>query len=324
MRDVIRWGILAPGKISHKFIKGLSVLKDAQVAAVGSRSMERAADFAKQYNIPKAYGSYEELVNDPDIDIVYVATPHPSHKDCTLLCLKAGKAVLCEKPFTVNTAEAEEVIKYAREKKLFLMEAMWTRYKPTTVKAREWLSQGAIGEVRMLKADFGFRGEWNPEGRLLNPELGGGALLDVGIYPVSFASMIFGTPVKISSMAHIGETGVDEQFSVLLGYEGGKIACLNGAVRTDLVNDVWIFGTEGSIHLPNFIWAKSAILSVKGKEPVVYEPEIEGNGYNYEAEEAMRCLREGKLESEIMPLDETISIMKTMDRIREEWQPYNL
>lgn len=320
MRDIIRWGFLAPGGISHKFVKGLSSLKDAQVVAVGSRSRERASDFASQYNIAKAYGSYEELANDPDVDIIYIATPHPAHKECALLCLKAGKAVLCEKPFTMDAREAEEIVNLARERKLFLMEAMWTRYKPTTIKVREWISQGAIGEVRMLKADFGFRGEWNPQGRLLSPELGGGALLDVGIYPVSFASMIFGAPAKVSSMAHIGETGVDEQFSALLSYEGGKIASLSGAVRTNLVNDVWIMGTEGNIHIPNFIWAKSAILSVVGQESVIYEPEVEGNGYNYEAAEAMRCLREGRLESEIMPLDETISIMRTMDSIRENWR----
>lgn len=218
MKKEIRWGILAPGSIAHKFVRGLELLEDAKVVAVGSRSIGRAETFAQQYGIAKAYGSYEELASDPDIDIVYVATPHSAHKECALLCLKAGKAVLCEKPFTVNTKEAEEVIQYARESKLFLMEAMWIRYLPVIIKVREWLYKGVIGEVKMLKADFGFRIEWNPEGRLLNPALAGGALLDAGIYPVSFASMVFGKqPVEIKSMSYIGTTGVDEQFTTLFG-----------------------------------------------------------------------------------------------------------
>ncbi|MDF2926096.1 MAG: dehydrogenase [Paenibacillaceae bacterium] len=320
MSKVIKWGILAPGAIAHKFVKGLSVAEGAQVRAVGSRTLEKAEAFAGEYGIAKAYGSYEELVSDPDVDIIYVATPHPFHRESVLLCLNAGKAVLCEKPFTINAGEAEELVSRAREAKLFLMEAMWTRFLPAIVKVREWLAQGLIGQVRMVKADFGFQSGWNPKGRLLDPKLGGGALLDAGIYPVSFASMVLGTqPDEIRSLAHLGETGVDEQFSLLFGYPEGRIASLSGAVRTNLINDAWIMGTEGHIHVPSFLFARSASLFVKGQESVEYNPVFAGNGYHYEAEEAMRCLREGRLESPVMPLEETLAIMRTLDSIREQW-----
>lgn len=320
MENKIRWGILAPGTIANQFVKGLKHLEDADVVAVGSRSLERAKVFADKYDIKKAYGSYEELVNDPDVDVIYVATPHPAHKKCALLCLKAGKAVLCEKPVTVNYSQAKEVIDYARKSKIFFMEAMWTRFLPVTLKVKELLSQGVIGDIRILKADFGFRTDWNPEGRLLNPELGGGALLDVGIYLCSYASMIYGVqPTEIKSIAHIGTTGVDEQFSMLFGYKEGKMAQLTGAVRTKTTEDVWIFGTEGYIHLPDFWHGKSLELCVEGKEIEHYEIPYEATGYNYEASEVMNCLRTGKLESETMPLNESLDIMNTMDTIRKQW-----
>ena len=188
----VKWGIMGPGTISHKFVQSLKCLDGCEATAVGSRSKERAGEFAAQYGINRAYGSYEGLANDPDIDIIYVSTPHTAHFECTLMCLKAGKAVLCEKPFTINAKEAEILITTARTYGLFLMEAMWTRFLPAIVKVRELLAEGAIGEVRMLRADFGFRGKFDPLSRYLNPKIGGGALLDVGVYPVSFASMIFG------------------------------------------------------------------------------------------------------------------------------------
>lgn len=320
MMDKINWGIMATGWIAHKFVQGLKLLPDAVIGAVGSRSLETARQFANQYDIPKAYGSYEELARDPDVDIVYVATPHPMHHDNALLCLRAGKAVLCEKPFAMNKKEAEEVIDYARKADLFLMEAMWTRYLPAIVKVREWIARGSIGQVLMLKADFGYRTPWKPEGRLLNPALGGGALLDVGIYPVSFASMIFGSqPDAVKTMACLGETGVDEQFSALFSYGNGKMANLTGALRTDLVDDAWIFGSEGMIHIPDFFYAKGARLLVKEKDPVTFGPVFEGTGYQYEAREAMDCLRGGRRESPLMTLDETLAIMGTMDAMRVAW-----
>lgn len=316
----INWGIMATGWIAHKFVQGLKLIEDATIAAVGSRTMESAKTFADHYGIAKAYGSYEELVNDPDVDIIYIGTPHPMHHDNALMGLKAGKHVLCEKPFCMNAGETKEVVNFAREKGLFLMEAMWTRYLPAIVKVREWLDKGLIGEIHCLKADFGYRAPWKPEERLLNPVLGGGSLLDVGIYPVSFASMIFKKqPMKMETMAKLGLTGVDELFGALFAYDGGEMASLMGALRTDLVDDAWIYGSEGMIHIPDFFYAKSAKLMVKGQDPEPFGPDFEGTGYQYEALEAMRCIREGKLESDLMPLNESIEIMETMDAMRKVW-----
>ncbi len=316
----IRWGILGPGVIAHNFAQSLETLADAEIAAVGSRSSERAASFAAKYGIPAHYGSYEELVADPNVDIVYVATPHTMHARHMILCLESGKAVLCEKPFTVNAREAGNVIALARAKNLFVMEGMWTRYLPAIVAVRAWLAEGKIGEIRMLKAEFGFDAGWNPEGRLLDPGLAGGALLDAGVYPVSFASMIFGSrPDIIKSVAEIGKTGVDEQFAALFGYGASKIAVITGAVRTPMQKDAVIMGRGGIIHIPGFLAAKSAKLSVTGEPDLVVEPGFSSTGKGYEASYAMDCLRAGKTESEILPLDETLAIMRTMDEIRAQW-----
>lgn len=318
----IRWGIIGPGSISATFAKDLAAVEDAELVAVASRSsQERAKQFAEEFNVKRAYGTYEELVQDPEVDIVYIGTLHPQHYDSVKICLEAGKAVLCEKPFTINARQAEELINLAREKNIFLMEAMWTRYTPTMVKVREWIAEGLIGDVQLLQASFGFDTGNKPDGRLLNRELGGGALLDVGIYPVSLASMIFGQqPSKISSSVYIGETGVDERNSILFEYENGNKAVLNSAVRLNLVNDAYIYGTKGYIHVPNFWFAPSATLHVHGEEePVNFVCDRKTRGYDYEAREAMACLRAGKKESSIMPLDETLAILKTLDTLRSQW-----
>ena len=213
------------------------------------------------------------------------------------------------------------MIACAREQKKFLMEAMWTRFLPVIVKVREWLAEGAIGEVRMLTADFGFRTGWNPQGRLLNPELAGGGLLDVGVYTVAIAYMVFGqVPSAIASLAYMGETGVDEQAAMLLRYESGQLAILSCAVRTSTAHEARIMGTEGSIHIPAFWHSTSATLSRSGKEPVHVDMPFAGNGYNCEAVEVMHCLRAGKLESDVMPLDESLSIVETLEQIRAQWE----
>ncbi|MFN8560835.1 MAG: Gfo/Idh/MocA family oxidoreductase [Anaerolineae bacterium] len=227
MTDKIRWGILGTGNIAHQFARGLTVVEDAELVAVGSRQQETADRFGDEFDVLRRHASYEALANDPGVDAIYVSTLHPYHKDNTLLCLNAGKAVLVEKPFAINAREAEQMIAAARSGGRFLMEAMWTRCTPVMVKVRELLAAGAVGEVRMISADFGFRGAMNPEGRWLNLAMGGGALLDVGIYPLSLASMIFGAPSQIASIGHLGETGADEQNAVLLGYDAGQIAILS-------------------------------------------------------------------------------------------------
>ncbi|HOT35427.1 MAG TPA: Gfo/Idh/MocA family oxidoreductase [Candidatus Latescibacteria bacterium] len=317
----VRWGILATGNIAKQFARGLQVIPDARLVAVGSRTRKGAEAFAKEFNVPNVHASYEALASDPDVDAVYVATPHPFHRENTILCLNAGKAVLCEKPFAINAREAREMIACARQNNVFLMEAMWTRYLPLYAKVRELLSNGVIGDVRMVKADFCFRADLKPEGRLFNLALGGGGLLDIGVYTISFANMICGPkPERMASLAHIGTTGVDEQAGLLLSYPGDKLAVLTCAVRTTTPHEAAIFGTEGMIRIHHPFWHGSEMtLSVNGKPDVQMSHPFVGNGYNCEAVEVMRCIRSGRKESALMPLDESLAIMETMDAFRSEW-----
>ncbi len=320
MTDKIRWGILGTGGIAVKFATGLQALPDAELAAVGSRAQQSADAFADRFGFTRRHASYAALAADPDVDAIYIATPHPMHAGNMLLCLNAGKAVLCEKPLTINAAETQQAIDLARARKLFLMEAMWTRYLPALVEVRRLLAEGAIGAVRMVSADFGFRAEFNPSRRAFAPELGGGALLDVGVYPISLASMILGTPNRIVSMAELGQTGVDEQSAYVLGYPGGQMAVLHTAVRTRTPHDAVIMGTEGFIRIHSPWWVPRALTIDKpGQTPQGMAVPFEANGYNYEAAEVHRCLRAGRLESDVMPLDETLAIMQTMDTIRGQW-----
>jgi predicted dehydrogenase len=320
MADKIRWGILGTGVIAHKFALGLKFVPDTELIAVGSRTSTAANAFADRFNVSHRHDSYEALAHDPDVDVIYVSTPHSLHKDNSLLCLNAGKAVLCEKPFTINAAEAEVVINLARQKRLFLMEAMWTRFIPAVVRVRQMITAGTLGEIRMLVADLGFRADFDPQHRLFDPALGGGALLDVGVYTVSFASMLFGPPTRITGLAHLGETGVDEQSAFLLGYGQGQLAILYNAISTDTPTEALVIGTQGRVKLHTPMYCPPQLtLSLSGREDEVIDMPYEGNGYNYEAIEVMNCLRAGKLESDLMPLDETLAIMRTMDQIRTQW-----
>ncbi len=318
----IRWGILGTGSIANTFATGLDFLPDAELVAVGSRKQETADAFADRYHIPHRHPSYESLANDPDVDVIYVCTPHPMHAANTSLCLRARKAVLCEKPFTINATEAQVLIETARRNKVFLMEAMWTRFLPLMGKVRELVAQKAIGDVRTVMAEFGFRAEYDRRVRLFTPELGGGAMLDVGVYTVSFASMVMGgiAPLQVASLADIGQTGVDEQSAYLLGYPGGRLAVLYSAVRTNSAHEGWVLGETGRIriHAPVFHPTRLT-LTAEGKGEQVLDVPYEGNGFNYEAAEVMRCLCAGKLESDILPLSESLTIMQTMDRLREPW-----
>ncbi len=316
----IKWGAVGTGGISNKFIADLPFTSNGVAYSACSRSMESAEAFVQKYNMSRAFDNYDEMLADPELDAVYVGTPHPVHKENVLKALHAGKHVLCEKPFTINAGELEEMITLAREKNLFLMEGMWTRFLPPIRKVQEWIRDGRIGEVLLTKAEFGFRMPWEPEHRLLDAEQGGGALLDTGIYPVSFASMVFGSePENILSTAHIGQTGVDEQFSIILGYSGGRSATLNGSIRILLPNEAYIHGTEGYIHIPQFLFTREASLFINGEKTETFTDDRECEGYAFEAEEAGRLILEGKLESDIMPLDESLAIMRILDQLRAQW-----
>jgi predicted dehydrogenase len=319
--DKVRWGILATGNIAHKFAEGLGCLEDAELVAVGSRTQERADAFAEQWGVPHRHGSYEALAADPDVDVVYVATPHPFHRDNSLLCLEAGKAVLCEKPFAVNASQGRDIAECARRRGLFAMEAVWTRFLPAIVRMRELLAEGVIGEPRMVKADFCFRTSVAPESRLFAPELAGGALLDVGIYPVNLAFMVLGGPPEaMASLSHIGETGVDEQDGIVFRYPGGELAVMTCATRTAMMHDALVAGTEGWIRIHSPFW-RSQALSIGRVDKVerTLELPFRCNGYEYEAAHVMDCLRAGATESDVMPLAETLSVLETLDALRAEW-----
>jgi predicted dehydrogenase len=314
--EKIRWGIISTGTIAKQFARALAQIPDAELVAVGSRTQESADAFGAEFNVPHRYASYAGLAADAEVDVVYIGTPHPMHKDDSILCLEHGKAVLCEKPFTMNAAEAEAIINTARAKNLFLMEAMWTRFQPAATKLRELLVAGAIGEVRMMQADFGFRANFDPKSRLFDPALGGGSVLDVGIYPVSYASMVFGgQPTQIHATARLGQTGVDEEAAMLFSYPGGRSAQLACATRLQTAQAATIYGTEGRIQVPEFFKAERLIISRPNQPDETLSLPFNGSGYRYQAEEVHRCLRAGQTESPTMPLDETLALMRTLDAV---------
>jgi len=315
----IRWGILSTANIAHAFVEGVLPLEDAEVVAVGSRAQATADEFADQYDIPRRYASYQALADDPDIDVIYIATPHVYHYENSLMCLYAGKAVLCEKPFAINVTEAQTVLDLAKEKNLFIMDAIWTRFQPAFRKIQSLIMDDVIGEVRLIIADFGINRDPDPVHRLFNPSLGGGALLDLGLYPVMLACTILGRPSAITSTAHMGETGVDVQAGIAFHYEKGQIANLTISLQADTPLTASIVGTKGRIDIPHGWWFAEhfSVVTPDGKED--YEFPFEHNGYTYEAEETMRCLREGAVESPIMSHDDTLLIMHTLDSIRKQW-----
>jgi predicted dehydrogenase len=320
MSDKIRWGILGTGNIATSFATGVATMDDAQLAAVGSRSQATANAFSERFHVPRRYATYADLAHDPDLDVIYIATPHSLHLENMLLCLNAGKAVLCEKPFTINANQARQAIERARQLQHFVMEATWMRFTPLMVEMRRLLAEKIIGDIRMINADFGIRVDFDPKFRLFDPELGGGGLLDVGIYPLSLAQMILGRPTQITGLAELGRTRVDEQSACVLAYAGGELAVLHSAISTETPQEATIIGTEGwiRIHSP---WWMPQVMSIRkpGKEPQVVEIPFARNGYTYEAAEVHRCLRAGELESPMMPHEETISIMETMDALRAQW-----
>jgi len=314
------WGIIGCGKIAHQFAKSLSILPNIKLLGVASRSEERAKDFAIQHQADHWYGSYKDLVRMPELDAVYIATTHNFHFENSMLALEHGKGVLCEKPLTVNSSEAEKLIQYSKSSNIFLMEAFWTRFIPSTVKLINLIKNGVIGEVKMIKADFGYNFPYDPESRVYNPGLAGGALLDVGIYPINLAQYIYNSdPVDIQSQAILSPTGVDEQSCYVFRYPGGRMAMLYAALNVETKHDAWIYGTEGIIHMPRFYCASRLYISKNTGENQVLDVPFESTGYSYEAEEVMRCMKSGKLESDIMPLQESFRILQLMDELRNSW-----
>lgn len=320
----IRWGILATGGIAATFTEALRSLPDAEIVAVGSRSLDGAKDFAERYGIPRAYGSWAELAADDGVDIIYVATPHSAHRAAAGVCLEAGRAVLCEKAFTLNSREAEELVDLARERGLFLMEAMWMYCNPLIRHLLALIADGAIGEVRDIAAAFGFSGDFPATHRLRDPAQGGGALLDLGVYPVSFAQLVLGEPDTVQAWSHLTPERVDDNTGVVLGWNDGAVATLSCSITADTGARAVVTGSTGRIELPEgFFNPEFFTVHRQGQEPetVRFSDVVDGGPDRgtmlYEAAEAMRCLRAGETESPLVPLAGSLSVMRTLDTIRE-------
>lgn len=312
-----RWGIIGPGRIAEEFGRGLTAVPNAVLYGVASRNEARAQAFAAKFNGQKIYTSYETMVNDPNIDAVYIATPHRFHFEQALLCLDAGKPVLCEKPLTVNAAETEALIAKAKEKNVFLMEALWTRYLPIYDQVREWLDAGIIGDIKLMVSTFGFSVPNDPDDRWFNPELAGGTLLDMGIYPIAVSQWVTGLePQTISSQAIVGETGVDVLTAVTFQYENGIVSQFSSNFICNTLNDFTIFGTTGSIRLHPAYWATTKVTLMTDGQELTIEKPLRASGFEYQTEEAMRCIRAGLLESPKMSHADTLANMKHMDTIR--------
>ena len=314
-----RWGILGTGGIARQFTRDL-LLAGHAVTAVGSRTRESAEQFAALFELPAAHASYESLVADPSVDLVYVATPHPFHYPNARLALEAGKHVLVEKPFTLNAAQAQHLVTHAADKDLLVLEAMWTRWLPHMARLREIVAAGTIGELRSMSADHTQRLPDDPGHRLNALELGGGALLDLGVYPVSFASDLFGTPQSIQAVATFKETGADAQVATMFRYPGGQIATTYSASTTQGPNVAVILGSDGRIEIDS-VWYAATGLRVYDADGTLIEdarPLVEGRGMQFQAAEAERLVSEGRIASDILPPQETVAIMATLDAIREQ------
>ena len=319
MSTGLRWGILATGWIADLFVRDLQ-LTGHRVAAVGSRTQGGADHFAARFNIPKAHSSYEALVSDSDIDIIYVATPHPMHAENALMALQAGKHVLIEKPFTINAAEARQIVDLAAAKKLVVLEAMWTRFLPHMVRIREIAAAGTLGRIYSVVADHTRDLPSDPKHRLNALELGGGALLDLGIYPISFAWDILGKPEEIKAMARFKDTGADAEVATMFRHSGGAISTTISTSDNGGPNVALILGTEARIEIGSTWYEPTSFRVIDRKAKVIeeYSPAVDGRGMQYQADEMERLVAAGKTAGDILPPEESVSIMQTLDAIRTQ------
>ncbi len=315
----MNWGILAPGHIARKFAEDLQYVAGARLAAVGSRSMDRAIAFAEEFGVAKAYGSYQELVNDPDVEIIYVASPHSEHHEHTLLCLQAGKHVLCEKAFALNTGQVREMTALAREKGLFLMEAIWSRFHPAILQTLEIVQSGQMGEIVHVQADFGFKAEYDVTKRLFNRDLAGGSLYDIGLYPLFISKLLLGVPAEIKALGTLTETGVDMNCSMALRYDSGATASLFSTFAAKTDTTCTIYGTSGQLFIQSrFHETTGLTLYPEEAMPQSISTERLGWGYSYEAEHVQNCIREGLTESPLLPHSFSLELMESLVEIRRQ------
>ncbi|MDR1631470.1 MAG: Gfo/Idh/MocA family oxidoreductase [Dysgonamonadaceae bacterium] len=319
MGKTYKWGIIGPGNIANKFTEGLQILPNVEKYAVASRSLEKAETFKTKYGFEKAFGSYEEMLKDPALDVVYIATTNNLHFTHTMMCLEAGKAVLCEKPFASNLSQVKQMIDKAREKQVFLMEALWSRLIPSMIQFKTQIENGIIGKPFLFQCDFGFISPFDPYKRIYNPELGGGSIPDIGIYPVFTAIYLFGKPETIQVASVPAPTGTDRTTSILFKHKNKEISMLTSSFEMLLENEARVYGEKGSLKLHR-MFHMPVPLSFRandGKE--TYIPlEMVGNGYNYEAAEVMACLDKGLIESPAMPFSLSLELMSTLDEIIEK------
>jgi predicted dehydrogenase len=314
---MIRWGVAGPGAIAVGFADAMTAVPDGEIVAVASRSFDRADAFGERFGVRGRYGDYESLAADDDVDVVYVATPQSRHEVDTLAFLAAGKHVLCEKPFALNAAQGRRMVGAARERGLFLMEAMWSRYLPAYRALVDVLGEGRIGQPVLVEADFGFRRPFDPSHRLFDLALGGGALLDLGIYPVQLCMLVLGRPDRVVADGVLAETGVDEQVAAVLHHTGG-LGVVKAAIRANMACTARISGTDGWISIPALMHCPNSftVSTMAGTEDV--DGSYVGNGLRFEIEEVHRCLAAGALESVTMPLDETLALAEVLDEIRAQ------
>lgn len=318
MERKIKWGVLGLGKIAHKFCSDLQLSDDVELRAVASRDLQKARKFGKKYKAERHYGSYEELVQDPEVEVVYIATPHSYHYEHTMLCLRNNKAVLCEKPMGVNAAQTRAMIDEARSRGLFLMEGLWTRLLPSTMWMLELFEEKEIGDIVNVQADFGIAARYDPKHRLFNKSLGGGSLLDLGIYPLYMSYLALGEPSEVKAMARKAPTGVDNSCNILLRYQNGSLATLSSTLEAETDNEANFHGTKGTMKLHKPFHHANELTVTTAEEEVTTEFPIDGHGYIYEIEEVNYFLFEGLTECAALPLELSLSLSKTMDKVKKE------
>jgi predicted dehydrogenase len=320
MSKNVRWGILGCGKIANKFASDLKLVDDAQLIGIASRNPQKLESFSRQHNPALVFNTYEGLVTCADVDVIYVATPHGLHYENVMLCLSNGKAVLCEKAFALNLAHAREMVEFARRKKIFLMEAFWTKFLPQFQKVMEIIRSGTIGEVKFIQSDFGFQAPEPKAQRLYDPALGGGSLLDIGIYPVFLAQTILGKPTQVHAFITPYESGVDEQCAMTMKFAGGALAVLSCTFAVETPVEAVIAGTRGRIVMRNRFHNAVATIELtteRGIPQIIEVPREGGFGYQFEARHVNDCLRREVTESPVMTHADTLMLMETLDRVRK-------
>ncbi len=317
MKKKYNWAILGCGKIARKFVQDLSLLENAHLYAAASRSLDNAKQFANDLGFEKAYGSYMEMVQDPDVDIVYIATPHAMHMTHSILCLEHKKAVLCEKAFAMNTKEVDNMIQVSKENNTFLMEAFWTIFSAKFIKVMELSQEKELGQLKFVKSDFMFKADFDPDKRLYNIDLGAGSLLDIGIYPIFRSLMLLGKPTSIKTMANIRSNGVEDSISMLFGYDNGAMAVLTSSFESSCNNETELCFEHGFIKFirePEF----PILIERNGVQEEVYIEQPKGMGYELEAKHVMECLDQGLIESPVLPLNKSRELMEILDAVRKD------